>query len=80
MMNLKIGGYDMLNKIIQNSQLSFEARGLYLYMISFKDISIFSEKELAENGGISVKKCKKFLNELLEANLIQKDIKGWKLK
>ena len=80
MMNLKIGGYDMLNKIIQNSQLSFEARGLYLYMISFKDISIFSEKELAENGNISVKKCKKFLNELLEANLIQKDIKGWKLK
>lgn len=70
----------MLNKIIQNNQLSFEARGLYLYMISFKDASMFSEKELAENGNISVKKCKKFLNELLEANLIQKDIKGWGLK
>lgn len=61
------------NRIMQCEGLSFGARGLYLYMKSLKNISVFSEKELAKNGNISVKKCKKLLGELLEAKLIEKE-------
>lgn len=61
------------NRIMQNSRLSFEARGLYIYMKSreAENNPVFDVKELAENGGISVAKCKKLLNELLEAELIE---------
>lgn len=84
MMNLKIGGYDMLkkklqknyimlnNNILQSQKLSFGARGLYVYIKSreLEKNPISDIKELAENGNISVLKCKKLLAELFYAGLI----------
>ena len=70
------------NRIMQNSQLSFEARGLYLYMISLPDGWEFSEARLAYNGGIGIDKCKRILKELFEIGLIKREFthneKGYK--
>ena len=70
------------NRIMQNSQLSFEARGLYLYMISLPDGWEFSEARLAKNGGIGLDKCKRILKELFEIGLIKREFthneKGYK--
>ena len=63
------------NRIMQNSQLSFEARGLYLYMISLPDGWEFSEARLAKNGGIGLDKCKRILKELFEIGLIKREFK-----
>ena len=62
------------NRIMQCEGLSFEARGLYLYILTLDNASDFSVKKLAKNGNISVKKCKKLLKELTEAGLIQAEI------
>ena len=70
------------NRIMQNSQLSFEARGLYLYMISLPDGWEFSEARLAKNGGIGLDKCKRILKELFEIGLVKREFthneKGYK--
>ena len=63
------------NRIMQNSQLSFEARGLYLYMISLPDGWEFSEARLAKNGAIGLDKCKRILKELFEIGLIKREFK-----
>ena len=66
--------YTMLNnEILQSQKLSFGARGLYIYLKSreAEDNSVFCVKELAENGGISVVKCKILLLELLKAGLVK---------
>ena len=74
MLNKKLQkNYTMLNNnILQSQNLSFGARGLYIYMKSreAENNPVFNVKELAENGGIGVAKCKMLLNELLEAGLI----------
>ena len=66
--------FTMLNNdILQSQKLSFGARGLYIYMKSkeAENNSVFNVKELAENGGISVMKCKMLLLELLKAGLVK---------
>ena len=79
MLNKKLQkNYTMLNNdILQCQKLSFGARGLYIYMKSreAENNPVFDVKELAENGGISVAKCKKLLSELDEAGFID-NIKG----
>ena len=42
------------NRIMQCEGLSFEARGLYLYMLSLPEGWEFSEGRLAKNGGIGI--------------------------
>ena len=75
MLNKKLQkNYTMLNNdILQCQKLSFEARGLYIYMKSLeaKNNTILDVKELAENGGISVVKCKMLLLELFRAGLVK---------
>jgi hypothetical protein len=69
------------NRIMQNSQLSFEARGLYFYMISLPNGWEFSEARLAKNGGIGLDKCKRILKELFEIGLVKREFthkKGYK--
>ena len=63
------------NRIMQNSQLSFEARGLYFYMLSLPNEWEFSEARLAKNGGIGLDKCKRILGELFEIGLIKREFK-----
>ena len=63
------------NRIMQNSQLSFEARGLYFYMLSLPNGWEFSEARLAKNGGIGLDKCKRILKELFEIGLIKREFK-----
>lgn len=66
--------FTMLNNdILQSQKLSFGARGLYIYMKSreAENDPVFKVKELAENGGISVMKCKMLLLELLRAGLVK---------
>ena len=63
------------NRIMQNSYLSFEARGLYFYMLSLPDGWEFSEARLAKNGGIGLDKCKRILKELFEIGLIKREFK-----
>ena len=63
------------NRIMQNSQLSFEARGLYFYMLSLPNGWEFSEARLAYNGGIGIDKCKRILKELFEIGLIKREFK-----
>ena len=64
------------NRIMQNSQLSFEARGLYFYMASLPNGWEFSEARLAKNGGIGIDKCKRILKELFEIGLVALIQKG----
>lgn len=75
MLNKKLQkNFTMLNNdILQSQKLSFGARGLYIYMKSreAENNSVFNVKELAENGGISVMKCKMLLLELLKAGLVK---------
>lgn len=75
MLNKKLQkNYTMLNNdIIQCQKLSFGARGLYIYMKSLEaeNNTILDVKELAENGGISVVKCKMLLLELFRAGLVK---------
>ena len=70
------------NRIMQNSQLSFEARGLYFYMLSLPNGWEFSEARLAKNGGIGLDKCKRILKELFEIGLVKREFthneKGYK--
>ena len=69
------------NRIMQNSQLSFEARGLYFYMASLPNGWEFSEARLAKNGGIGLDKCKRILKELFEIGLVKREFthkKGYK--
>ena len=70
------------NRIMQNSRLSFEARGLYFYMLSLPDGWEFSEARLAKNGGIGLDKCKRILKELFEIGLVKREFthneKGYK--
>ena len=61
------------NRIMQNSQLSFEARGLYFYMLSLPNGWEFSEARLAKNGGIGLDKCKRILKELFEIGLVKRE-------
>ena len=66
--------FTMLNNdILQCQKLSFGARGLYIYMKSreAENNPVFNVKELAENGGISVMKCKMLVLELLKAGLVK---------
>lgn len=66
--------FTMLNNdILQCQKLSFGARGLYIYMKSreAENNPVFNIKELAENGGIGVAKCKMLLLELLKAGLVK---------
>lgn len=70
------------NRIMQSSNLSFEARGLYFYMLSLPNGWEFSEARLAKNGGIGLDKCKRILKELFEIGLIKREFthneKGYK--
>ena len=70
------------NRIMQNSHLSFEARGLYFYMLSLPDGWEFSEARIAKNGGIGLDKCKRILKELFEIGLVKREFthneKGYK--
>ena len=70
------------NRIMQNSRLSFEARGLYFYMLSLPDGWEFSEARIAKNGGIGLDKCKRILKELFEIGLVKREFthneKGYK--
>ena len=69
------------NRIMQNSRLSFEARGIYFYMLSLPDGWEFSEARLAKNGGIGLDKCKRILKELFEIGLVKREFthkKGYK--
>lgn len=70
------------NRIMQKQGLSFEARGLYFYMISLPDGWEFSEARLAKNGGIGIDKCKRILKELFEIGLVKREFthneKGYK--
>lgn len=61
------------NRIMQNSQLSFEARGLYFYMASLPNGWEFSEARLAKNGGIGLDKCKRILKELFDIGLVKRE-------
>lgn len=61
------------NRIMQCSGLSFEARGLYFYMLSLPDDWEFSEERLARNGGIGLCKCKRILKELFDVGLLKRD-------
>ena len=67
---------------MQNSYLSFEARGLYFYMLSLPDGWEFSEARIAKNGGIGLDKCKRILKELFEIGLVKREFthneKGYK--
>ena len=70
------------NRIMQKQGLSFEARGLYFYMLSLPNGWEFSEARLAKNGGIGLDKCKRILKELFEIGLIKREFahneKGYK--
>ena len=70
------------NRIMQSSRLSFEARGLYFYMLSLPDGWEFSEARIAKNGGIGLDKCKRILKELFEIGLVKREFthneKGYK--
>ena len=70
------------NRIMQNSRLSFEARGLYFYMLSLPDGWEFSEARIAKNGGIGLDKCKRILKELFDIGLVKREFthneKGYK--
>ena len=61
------------NRIMQCNRLSFEARGLYFYMLSLPDDWEFSEDRLAKNGGIGLCKCKRILKELFDVGLLKRD-------
>lgn len=61
------------NRIMQLQGLSFEARGLYFYMLSLPDDWEFSEARLAKNGGIGIDKCKRILKELFCIGLLKRE-------
>ena len=61
------------NRIMQLQGLSFEARGLYFYMLSLPDDWEFSEGRLAQNGGIGIDKCKRILKELFCIGLLKRE-------
>lgn len=61
------------NRIMQLQGLSFEARGLYFYMLSLPDDWEFSEVRLAKNGGIGIDKCKRILKELFCIGLLKRE-------
>ena len=61
------------NRIMQCEGLSFEARGLYLYMLSLPEGWEFSEGRLAKNGGIGIDKCKRILKELFCIGLLKRE-------
>lgn len=61
------------NRIMQLQGLSFEARGLYFYMLSLPDDWEFSEYRLAKNGGIGIDKCKRILKELFCIGLLKRE-------
>lgn len=61
------------NRIMQCEGLSFEARGLYLYMLSLPEGWEFSECRLAKNGGIGIDKCKRILKELFCIGLLKRE-------
>lgn len=61
------------NRIAQ-SNLSYEARGLYFYMQSLPDDWRFSEERLARAGGIGIDKIKRILKELFSIGLLMREI------
>lgn len=61
------------NRIMQCDKLSFEARGMYFYILSLPDDWDFSEERLAKNGNMSVCKCKRILKELFKIGLLRRD-------
>lgn len=61
------------NRIAQ-SQLSYEARGLYFYMLSLPNDWQFSEERLAKAGGIGIDKIKRILKELFAIGLLKREI------
>ena len=61
------------NRIMQLQGLSFEARGLYFYMLSLPDDWEFSEVRLAKNGSIGIDKCKRILKELFQIGLLKRE-------
>lgn len=61
------------NRIAQSS-LSYEARGLYFYMLSLPNDWQFSEERLAKAGGIGIDKIKRILKELFAIGLLKREI------
>ena len=61
------------NRIMQCDKLSFEARGLYFYMLSLPSDWEFSEARLAKNGNMGLEKCKRILKELFNIGLLSRD-------
>ena len=60
------------NRIAQDKTLSYEARGLYFYMLSLPSDWDFSEQRLAKQGGIGIDKIKRILKELFSAGLLSR--------
>ena len=61
------------NRIAQYKGLSFEARGLYFYMVSLPDGWDFSEERIAKNANIGLLKCKRILKELFIIGLLKRE-------
>ena len=61
------------NRIAQDKTLSYEARGLYFYMLSLPSDWDFSEQRLAKHGGIGIDKIKRILKELFSAGLLSRE-------
>lgn len=68
------------NTLAQDSALSFNARGLALYLLSLPKNWKIRLENVAQNGGICVNSVKKYLKELKEAGYLEvvqiKDSKG----
>lgn len=58
------------NRIMQCTELSFEARGLYFYMLSLPEGWEFSQKRLSLAGNCTEEKIKKILSELFSRGLL----------
>ena len=62
------------NRIAQDKSLSYEARGLYFYMLSLPSNWEFSEQRLAKQGGVGIDKIKRILKELFSAGLLSREV------
>ena len=61
------------NRIAQDKTLSYEARGLYFYMLSLPSDWDFSEQRLANQGCVGIDKIKRILKELFSVGLLSRE-------
>ena len=75
MLNKKLqSNFTIADNRIAQSNLSYEARGLYFYMLSLPNDWQFSEERLAKAGGIGIDKVKRILKELFAIGLLKREI------